>query len=126
MTNHDGRFERHCGEGLPQEESLSRSSPNHPWRTAAIPETRPVKGNDAVPLSCKAEHSAQFEIFAGHAIAVQQYCGRPLAPFMVMEPHTLDSKEPAGRRMPTFCLSRLVDVPGRHRHSRAGEDDTRS
>jgi hypothetical protein len=48
MTNHDGRFERHCGERLPQEESLSRSSPNYPRRAAAIPETGPVEGNDAV------------------------------------------------------------------------------
>jgi hypothetical protein len=126
MTNHDGRFEPHCGEGLPQEESLSRSSPNYPWRATAIPETGPVEGNDAVPLSCEIEHSAQLEIGAGHAIAVQQHCGRTLAPFEVMEPHTLDSKEPAGRRMPALGLACLVYIPSRQRRSRTGNGDMRS
>jgi hypothetical protein len=117
MTNNDRRFERHCGEGLPQEGSLSRSSPNYPWRAAAIPETGPVEGNDAVPLSCETEHSAQFEILTGHAIAVKHYYRRTLAPFEVVEPDTLDRQESAGRRMPALRLARLVDVPARQRRS---------
>jgi hypothetical protein len=68
-------------------------------------------------LSCETEHSAQFEILAGHAVAVKQYGGRALAPFEVMEPDTLDCQESACWPMPALRLARLVEVPGRHRRS---------
>ena len=77
-------------------------------------------------LSRKTEHSAQFEILAGHAIAVKQYYGATLAPFEVMEPHTLDGHKPAGGRVPALRLARPVDVPGGHRRGRTGKGDTRS
>ena len=105
---------------------MSRSIPNRPSWAAAIPETGPIEGNDAVALSRKTEHSAQFEILAGHAIAVKQYYGATLAPFEVMESHTLDAHKPAGGRVPALRLVRPVDVPGGHRRGRTGKGDTRS
>ncbi len=77
MTNQDDWFRRDCCEGLPQKPSLARSSPNYPLRAAAIPETGPVERNDAVALRCESEHSAQFEILIGDAIAMKHTTGGP-------------------------------------------------
>ena len=69
-------------------------------------------------LSGETEHSAQFEILAGHTIAVKEYCGRTLAPVKVVEPDTSDGQKPAGRRMTTLRFARPIDVPGGHRRTK--------
>jgi hypothetical protein len=102
MSNHDWALDPNASEGMVYELGLRSWRPDSGARALAIAKSRPVEGNDAVPLCCEREDATDLPILDRYAVTVEEDHRGALATLDVVQTNTIHLDEAAVSRMFAF------------------------
>src|SRR3954465_7774859 len=108
MPDHDGPFDPERTKRLREKVRLRTGRPHAPAWASAMPEARAVERYHSIMRSRELEHAAQVEILHHGSISMQQDDRCPFAALDVMQPHAIDVKKSAGRRIQALGGARPV------------------